>query len=113
MGKAVNPQQKFVGLKLSKEQCNVLDRIVELGEFNGRSHAVRELLLPALDAGAEAMKTGKGYQGLLTYAMLMKKLVHHFDTIAKNAKDRRYHKGQIQLDIPNLPDDFDLKPLMT
>ena len=112
MAKAVNPQQKFVGLKLSKEQLNVLDRVVELGEFNGRSHAVRELLLPALDAGAEAIRTGKGYKGLLTYATCMKKLIHHFDTIAENAKELRDHEGQAQLDIPNLPDDFNLKPLM-
>ena len=113
MGKAVNPQQKFIGLKLSKEQTNVLDRVVELGEFNGRSHAVRELLLPALDAGAEAMKTGKGYQGVLTYAVLMRKLIKHFDTIAKNSKDLRLPDDQTQLDIPNLPKELGIEPLMS
>jgi metal-responsive CopG/Arc/MetJ family transcriptional regulator len=112
MAKAVNPQQKTISVKLSKEQTAVLDRVCELGEFNGRSHAIRELLLPALDAGAEAIKTGKGYQGLLTYAVNMKKLMHHFDTIADNAKELRDHEGQGQLDIPNLPDDFNFKPLM-
>ena len=107
-----NPKEKFVGIRMTKEQANVLDRVVELGGFKGRSEACRELLLPALDAGAEAIRTGKGYQGLLTYAVNMRKLMHHFDAIADNAKELRDHEGQGQLDIPDIPDDFNLKPLI-
>ena len=113
MGKAMgNISQKPITVKLNREQIAVLDRVAELGEFNGRSHAIRELLLPALDAGAEAMKTGKGYSGLLTYAVLMKKLVHHFDKIAENSKDLRLPDGQTQFDIKGLPKELGIDPLL-
>ena len=114
MGKAVNPQQRTISVKLDKPQFAVLERLVELGEFNGRSHAVRELLLPALDGAIEAMRTGKGYQGVMSYAMLMKKgFGNRYDLIAKNAEEKRTdHKGQSQLDIPNIPDDYNFTPLM-
>ena len=113
MGKATgNISQKPITVKLNRDQIAVLDRIAELGEFNGRSHAIRELLLPALDAGAEAMKTGKGYQALLTYAVLMKKLITHFDAIAKNSKDLRLPDDQTQLDIPDLPKELGIEPFM-
>ena len=114
MAKATgNISQKPITVKLNREQLAVLDRVSELGEFNGRSHAIRELLLPALDAGAEAMKTGKGYQGVLTYAVLMKKLIKHFDKIAKNSKDLRLPDDQTQLDFPNLPKELGIEPLMS
>ena len=50
--------QKPVTIKLNQDQINVLDKVVEFGEFNGRSHAVRMLLLPALNAGVTAMNKG-------------------------------------------------------
>ena len=112
MGKAYgNISKKPITVKLNRDQIAVLDRVAELGEFNGRSHAIRELLLPALDAGAEAMKTGKGYQGLLTYAVLLKKLIHHFDTIAKNSKHLRLPDDQTQFDIEGLPKELGIEPL--
>ena len=113
MAKAVNPQQLTISVKLSKDQVAVLDRVSELGEFNGRSHAIRELILPALDAGAEAMITGKTWQAMLKYAVLMKKLNHHFDKIAENSKDLRLPDGQTQLDIKGLPRELGIEPLMT
>ena len=115
MGKATgNISQKPISVKLNREQIAVLDYITELGSFNGRSHTIREFLMPAFDASIEAMKTGKGYQGLLTYATLVKKgFGKRFDTIAENAKERKADpKGQAQLDIPNIPDDFNFKPFM-
>ena len=57
------------------------------------------------------MKTGKGYQGLLTYAVLLKKLIHHFDTIAKNSKNLRLHDDQTQFDIEGLPKELGIEPL--
>ena len=104
MGKATgNISQRAITVKLNREQIAVLDRVAELGEFNGRSHAIREMLLPALDAGAEAMTTGKTWQAMMRYAVLMKKLNHHFDAIAKNSKDLRLPDGQTQLDMKGVP----------
>ena len=74
--------QKPVVVKLNQEQINVLDRMVELGEFNGRSHAVRELILPALNAGVTAMNKNsllamvtwvKGIDGLNKRMVLIEK----------------------------------------
>ena len=113
MGKATgNISQKVISVKLNREQIAVLDRVVELGEFNGRSHAIRELLLPMLDGASEAMKTGKGYQGLLSLAVLMKKLNHRFDKIAKNSKHLRLPDDQTQLDLPNVPKEIGIEPFM-
>jgi metal-responsive CopG/Arc/MetJ family transcriptional regulator len=104
MGKATgNISQKPITVKLNKEQILVLDRIVENGEFNGRSHALRELVLPALQAGVVAMNTGKGWRGMYTYGVEIKKLSKKMDAVAKNSKNLRDVDGQVTLDLEGIP----------
>lgn len=95
-------QQKPITVKLNKEQLIVLDRIVELGEFNGRSHAIREMLLPGLEAGRVAIN--ETFAGKAKSAFAYKKAWQNFtdrmDTINKNAKQLpRDSKGQALMDI--------------
>ena len=54
-----------VTIKLTEKQTDVLDRIVELGEYDGRSDAIRELVLPALNAGVCAIN-GEGPTTIFT-----------------------------------------------
>ena len=104
MGKATgNISQKAVAVKLNKEQIAVLDQIVENGEFNGRSHALRELVMPALLAGVTAMNSGSKAKALLNYGREIKKLADRFDAIAKNSKDLREADGQVTLDLKGVP----------
>ena len=104
MAKATgNISQRPISVKLNKEQILVLDRIVENGEFNGRSHALRELVMPALQAGVMAMNTGKGWKGMMTYALEIKKLSKKMDAIAENSKDLRDLDGQVTLDLEGIP----------
>lgn len=77
--------QKPVVVKLNIQQIEVLDRVVELGDFNGRSHAVRELLLPALEAGVVAMQTQSTAKGTWEYLKKMKRLNKHFEKMARNS----------------------------
>ena len=104
MGKATgNISQRPISVKLNKEQIQVLDRIVENGEFNGRSHALRELVLPALQAGVTAMNSGSNAKALFEYGKQIKKLSNRFDAIAKNSKDLRDTDGQVTLDLDGVP----------
>ena len=100
MAKATgNISQKPVVVKLNKEQIAVLDMVVANGDYNGRSHAIRELLLPALNAGVTAMNTGSGTRAMYTWIKEMKKLTKRMDDVAKNAKNYRTDRDQVELDI--------------
>jgi Arc/MetJ-type ribon-helix-helix transcriptional regulator len=100
MAKATgNISQKPVVVKLNKEQIAVLDMVVANGDYNGRSHAIRELLLPALNAGVTAMNTGSGGRAMITWIKEMKKLTKRMDDVAKNAKNYRTDRDQVELDI--------------
>jgi len=104
MGKATgNISQKAVAVKLNKQQIEVLDRLVENGEFEGRSHAIRELLLPALQAGIVAMNTGSGLKGIFRYGREIKKLNDRYDKMAKNGKEFREASRQQQIDLEGVP----------
>ena len=104
MGKATgNISQKPVTIKLNKEQIAVLDLVVKNGEFSGRSHAIRELLLPALNAGVTAINTGSGGRAMLTWIKEMKKLTKHMDKVADNSKQIRVDKDQVELALSGVP----------
>ena len=94
--------QKPITVKLNDQHLQVLDRIVELGEFNGRSHAIRSLLMPALVAGATAIneKFMPNSKAMFKYGTEMKKLNDHFDRISTNAKKLpRDTKGQAHIEL--------------
>ena len=96
--------QRTLGVKLNLDQIAVVDAIVEHGEYRGRSHALREMILPILEAATEAINTGKGYQATLTLQTSMKK---HFgkkmDLIAENSKKYRDSEGQVFMDLEGIP----------
>ena len=104
MAKATgNISQKAVAVKLNKEQIALLDRIVELGEFEGRSHAIREFLLPTLEAGRVAINETLGGKGkaIWKYGVEMKKFGDRMERIHENAKELpRTHKDQGIIPLP-------------
>jgi Arc/MetJ-type ribon-helix-helix transcriptional regulator len=96
--------KKVVPIMLTHSQIAVVDAIVEYGEYNGRSHAIREILLPVLDAAKEAINTGKGYQATLSLQVAMKKAFgEKMDLMAENSKDFRDSKGQVFMDLEGVP----------
>ena len=104
MSKATgNISQKAITVKLNKEQIAVLDRVVELGEFNGRSHAIRELLLPALEVGRVAINelSFGSTKAIYKYGVEMKQFIDRIETINKNSKQlHRENKGQEVMPLP-------------
>ena len=91
--------QKVVPIKLNQEQIALLDRIVELGEFNGRSHAIRELLLPALNAGAVGMN--RGYlRAIQTWIEGIDGLTQRMKTIEKNSYKGKQEDMDMDLGLP-------------
>ena len=76
---------EFIGLRLTKKQTEVLDRIVELGEYDGRSDAVRELVLPALNAGVCAINGESTTTIFATWVKGIYELNQRMKTMEKNA----------------------------
>lgn len=74
-----------VTLKLTEKQREVLDRIVELGEYDGRSDAVRELVLPALNAGVCAINGESTTTIFATWVKGINELNQRMITMKKNA----------------------------
>ena len=56
-------QQKAISIKLTESQKDALDRLVEVGKFSGRSHAIREMCMTYVKAIEEVNRTGKVYKG--------------------------------------------------
>ena len=101
--------QKPITVKLNKEQLIVLNRIVELGEFNGRSHAIREMLLLAHEAGRVAINetfNGKMRAGF-AYQRAWKNFSERMDTVNRNAKELpRDAKGQAVIDLDGIQEEL-------
>ena len=112
MAKATgNISQKAVAVKLNKEQIAVLDRIVELGEFNGRSHAIRELVMPALEAGCVAVNERSQAKALFKYGRSMKTFSDRLGKIAENSKQLpRDSRGQGIIDLGDLKEPLIASP---
>lgn len=91
--------QKPVVVKLNQEQINVLDRMVELGEFNGRSHAVRELILPALNAGVTAMNKNS-LLAMVTWVKGIDGLNKRMVLIEKNSLKGKQEDLDMELGLP-------------
>ena len=96
--------QRTLGVKLNLNQIAVVDAIVEYGEYRGRSHALREMIMPILEAATEAINTGKGHQATLSLQVNMKKAFgEKMDLIATNSKAYRDSEGQEYLDFEGIP----------
>ena len=93
--------QKPITIKLKQEQIDALDRIVELGEFNGRSHALREMLLPALNAGVTAM-TSNSLMAMVTWVKGIDGLNQRMALIEKNSLKGKQEDLDMELGLPPL-----------
>ena len=91
--------QKPITIKLNQDQITVLDKVVELGEFNGRSHAMRELLLPALNAGVTAMNQGS-LRAMVTWVKEIDGLNQRMKTIEKNSLKGKQEDMDMDLGLP-------------
>jgi Arc/MetJ-type ribon-helix-helix transcriptional regulator len=91
---------RTLSIKLPLASMEIIDRITELGDFEGRSHAVREMLLPALKAGQVCMDTGKTWKATLEYLKGMSELNEHFDKIGATRREKQ--QGDLFVDLPTL-----------
>jgi Arc/MetJ-type ribon-helix-helix transcriptional regulator len=91
--------QKVVPIKLNQDQIAVLDKVVELGEFQGRSHAIRELVLPALNAGVTAMNQGS-LRAMVTWVKEIDGLNQRMKTIEKNSLKGKQEDMDMDLGLP-------------
>ena len=91
--------QKPITIKLNEQQIDVLDRIVKLGEFNGRSHAMRELLVPALNAGVTAINKGS-LRAMVTWVQEIDKLNQRMKLIEKNSLKGEQEDMDLELGLP-------------
>lgn len=91
--------QKPITIKLNEQQIDVLDRIVKLGEFNGRSHAMRELLVPALNAGVTAINKGS-LRAMVTWVQEIDKLNQRMKLIEKNSLKGKQEDMDMELGLP-------------
>ena len=92
--------QRPIIVKLNHDQIDVLDKVVEYGEFNGRSHALRELVLPALNAGVSAMNSGSRIKAMYVWIKEMETMTNRMDNIAKNSQKGKQEDFDLDLDIP-------------
>lgn len=76
---------KPVTVKLTEKHREVLDRIVELGEYDGKSDAIRELVLPALNAGVCAINGESTATIFATWVKGIQELNLRMKTMKKNA----------------------------
>ena len=93
--------QKPITIKLNQDQITVLDKVVEFGEFNGRSHAMRELLLPALNAGVTAMNHGS-LRAMVTWVKEIDGLHQRMKTIEQNSLKGKQEDMDMDLGLPPL-----------
>ena len=78
--------QKPVTVKLNKEQIQALETAVKLGEFEGRSHLIREVLLTFLHGMTSAVHSGKGFRGIAEWQTRIKAYSPIFDLAVENAQ---------------------------
>ena len=93
--------QKPITIKLNQDQITVLDKVVEFGEFNGRSHAMRELLLPALNAGVTAMNHGS-LRAMVTWVKEIDGLHQRMKNIEQNSLKGKQEDMDMDLGLPPL-----------
>lgn len=73
-------------IRMTSSQLEALDRIVELGGFNGRSHAMREMCMTYVLACEKVMRTGKIYKGTWEFFRGVMAMNDRMDKIQENQK---------------------------
>ena len=102
MGKATgNISQRVIPVKLNKEQIHALDIIVEKGDFNGRSHAIRELCLPYLESALVAEETKSVFKATKAFITKGSEI---------SARLKKVHKAQAKAGQDILPLDIQVQP---
>ena len=92
--------QKPITIKLNQQQIDVVDAMVKHGEFDGRSHAIREMVLPALNATVTAMDSGSTIKAMHTWIKEMEKMTKRMDSIARNAQKDKQQDFEMDLNLP-------------
>ena len=92
--------QKVIPIKLNQRQIDVVDALVKHGEFNGRSHAIREMVLPALNATVTAMESGSSLKAMHTWIKEMEKLTKRMDAVARNSQKGKQEDFEMDLNLP-------------
>ena len=96
--------QKVTPVMLTRQQISVIDAIVQNSDYNGRSHVIRDAILPILESALIAINTGKGHRAMLNLQLNQKKqFTEKMDTIAERSKHYRDQLGQTVLDLEGIP----------
>lgn len=90
-------QQKAISIKFTDDQKDALDRLVEVGKFQGRSHAIREMCMTYVKAIEEVNRTGKVYKGTWEFFKGVMAFNERLE-IVRNANDEQLDlKGMAEL----------------
>ena len=85
---------------MTPTQLKALDRIVELGGFDGRSHAMREMCMTYVLACEKVMTTGKVYKGTWEFFRGVMAMNERMDKIQENKAKNE------QLELDGIADAF-------
>ena len=75
-----------ITLRMTPSQLEALDRLVELGDFDGRSHAIREMCMTYVLACEKVMTTGKVYKGTWEFFRGVMAMNERMDKMVKNSE---------------------------
>lgn len=89
---------KPVCIRLKNEQIDVIDKIVEFGDFPNRNEAMRALLMPSLKAFAKVMETKSVTKGLIAHTAAMLELKKILEKVEKKTEIQE----NLELEIPGL-----------
>lgn len=98
------PSQKPIAVKLNKEQIDALDHIVEMGKYNGRSHAIREMSMTYIQAIQKTLETGKTWQGTWEFFKGVMAMNERLDIIQKHATRNRQAKMDLNDLVQEMPE---------
>ena len=103
MGKATgNISQKVIPVKLNKQEIEALDHFVEMGGFNGRSHALREMAKPYMIATQVAIQTQSEVKAGMEMLKAMVEINKRVGRVAKEAKKNA------QTTLPGIEDEIEI-----
>lgn len=81
-----NPSIK---VRFRPEELKALDRVVEVGEYQHRSEAVREFIFILIEAIVSAHEHGKAWKGTWELFKGIQRLNDRFAKVAKTARESR------------------------
>ena len=99
------PSQKPIAVKLNKEEIEALDAFVDLGGFNGRSHALREMAKPYMIATQVALQTQSQLKAVTEMAKAQLAINKRIGQVAKTAtKNRQQTLFEEPVEVTIIPD---------